>query len=59
MDERIERMERTGYPYPIPKQEYPRCPVCGEAMEKIYLTASNFIAVGCDNCIISRWVDDE
>ena len=49
---------RTGYPNGEP--EYPKCPVCGEECEDVFLD-ENDVVFGCDRCVTrkSAWNHDE
>lgn len=42
----IRMTERTGYPHEV---RWPRCPVCGEECETVYLKDGE--PVGCDECL--------
>lgn len=48
----IANMERTGYPDGEAPQN-PRCPVCGDECEAVYLDRAGDVA-GCD-CCLSPW----
>lgn len=37
-------------PGPPPEREYPRCPVCGEEAEWLFVN-DNREVVGCDQCL--------
>ena len=52
MDERIERMLNTGYPWPVKHEEFeePVCPMCGQKAIDFYLDRDDDI-IGCDNCV--------
>lgn len=53
----IRNMERTGYP-DGKEPEYPHCPECREKeIDEIYLQDDDII--GCENCVHTKWFDDE